>query len=214
MTLPAAEIFKAYDIRGIVDKTLTADAVRAIGHALGSEAVLRKQKAIAVGRDGRASSQALEAALVDGLTSSGIDAVRIGLGPTPMLYFAEAELDVDGGIMITGSHNPANYNGFKMVMFGNAFFGQDIQKLGAMAAEGDWVEGRGSVSDEQVLDLYVERLMQNFDGRGFRIGWDAGNGAAEVGLPADAGTAREDTPDQPAVHEQHEHRDDHLRWAP
>jgi phosphomannomutase len=94
-----------------------------------------------------------------------------------MLYFAEAELEVDGGIMITGSHNPANYNGFKMVFFGGAFFGQDIQKLGRMAADADWEEGEGSVSDFDIMDMYVDRLLQDFDGQAFRIAWDAGNGA-------------------------------------
>src|SRR3546814_12716880 len=95
-----------------------------------------------------------------------------------MLYYAEAELEVDGGIMITGSHNPAHYNGFKMVMFGDAFFGEDIQKLGAMATAGDWEDDEGTVSDDDSLVLYVDRLLQNFDGGAFRIGWDTGNGAA------------------------------------
>jgi phosphomannomutase len=95
-----------------------------------------------------------------------------------MLYFAEAELEVDGGIQITGSHNPGHYNGFKMVFFHTAFFGQDIQKLGRMAAEGDWEEGSGNVADADIEELYVERLLQNFDGKPYRIGWDAGNGAA------------------------------------
>jgi phosphomannomutase len=99
-----------------------------------------------------------------------------------MLYFAEAELDVDGGIMITGSHNPADYNGFKMVFFGRAFFGADIKTLGVMAAAGDWESGAGQVTDESVIDLYVDRLMQGFDGGAYRIGWDAGNGAAGPAL--------------------------------
>ncbi len=121
----------------------------------------------------------LERALIAGLIESGCDAVRIGLGPTPMLYYAEAVLEVDGGIMITGSHNPANYNGFKMVLQHSAFFGADIQKLGAMAAEGDWEHGpEGSVGEADITDLYVERLLQDFDGQPFRIGWDAGNGSA------------------------------------
>jgi len=104
--------------------------------------------------------------------------VKVGLGPTPMLYFAAAELDVAGGVMITGSHNPADYNGFKMTLGGNAFFGADIQKVGAMAAAGDWEEGEGTVSEESILDRYVDRLLKGFDGAAYRIGWDAGNGAA------------------------------------
>jgi phosphomannomutase len=120
----------------------------------------------------------LEAELVRGLAASGVDVVRIGLGPTPMLYYAEAELEVDAGIQITGSHNPGNYNGFKMVLGHRAFFGQDIQTLGRMAAEGDWEEGEGNVGDADVVDMYVDRLLQDFDGAAFRIGWDNGNGAA------------------------------------
>ncbi|MBA3675960.1 MAG: phosphomannomutase/phosphoglucomutase [Sphingosinicella sp.] len=169
---------REYDIRGIVGKTLSEADAYAIGRGF---ATLVKRGAggrVAVGFDGRESSPILENALIRGLNESGCDVVRVGLGPTPMLYYAEAVLDVDGGIMITGSHNPANYNGFKMVMFGSAFFGQDIQKLGAMAAAGDWDEGSGGSSDEDMMDRYVTRLLQNFDGSGFRIGWDAGNGAA------------------------------------
>jgi phosphomannomutase len=169
---------REYDIRGIVGETLGEADAYAVGRTFGTLVRRGGGGSVAVGRDGRLSSPALEAALVRGLTESGIDAVRIGLGPTPMCYFAEAELDVDGAIQITGSHNPGNYNGFKMVMFGVAFFGQDIQKLGRMAAEGDWERGAGSVRDEDVRDRYVNRLLRDFDGKAFRIGWDAGNGAA------------------------------------
>jgi len=169
---------REYDVRGIVGQTLGEADAYALGRSFGTLVRRGHGTSVAVGRDGRESSPRLEEALVRGLTEAGIDVVRIGLGPTPMLYFAEAELDVDGGIMITGSHNPANYNGFKMVMFGGPFFGQDIQKLGAMAASGDWEEGSGSVRDEEVMDRYVDRLMRNFDGDGFRVAWDAGNGAA------------------------------------
>jgi phosphomannomutase len=172
-----ATSLREYDIRGIVGETLGEADAYAVGRTFAT--LLRRDGGtrVAVGKDGRVSSVAMEADLVRGLTESGIDVVRIGLGPTPMLYFAEAELEVDGGIMITGSHNPANYNGFKMVFFGGAFFGQDIQKLGRMAAEGDWEEGEGSVSDFDIMDMYVDRLVQDFDGQAFRIAWDAGNGA-------------------------------------
>jgi phosphomannomutase len=169
---------REYDIRGIVGETLGEEDAFAVGRSFATLVRRGGGTRVAVGRDGRESSERLEAALIRGLNASGVDAVRVGLGPTPMLYYAEAELDVDGGIMITGSHNPAHYNGFKMVLFGRAFFGDDIKKLGAMAEEGDWFEGRGGVSDADVIDAYVERLMQKFDGRPFRIGWDAGNGAA------------------------------------
>ena len=129
---------REYDIRGVVGKTLGEADAYALGRSFGTLVRRAGGTKVAVGRDGRESSSAMEAALVRGLTESGADAVRVGLGPTPMLYYAAAELGVDGGIMITGSHNPADYNGFKMVLGGNAFFGADIQKVGGMAAEGDW----------------------------------------------------------------------------
>jgi phosphomannomutase len=143
---------------------------------------------IAIGYDGRLSSPMLEEALVRGVNDSGIDAVRIGLGPTPMLYYAEAVLeDVDGGIEITGSHNPANYNGFKMVFQGRPFFGADIVQLGTMAAAGDWADGRadgtkGTSEQRNIMDQYLARLVESYQGtapaKPYRIGWDAGNGAA------------------------------------
>jgi phosphomannomutase len=173
---------REYDIRGIVGKTLGPDDAYAVGRSFGTLARRAGGSAVAVGRDGRESSPAFEDALVRGLNDSGVDAVRIGLGPTPMLYYAETMLDVDGGIMITGSHNPADYNGFKMVLGGRAFFGADIQGLGRMAAAGDWDEGSGSASDADMLDRYVDRLLEGFDGGAFRIGWDAGNGAAGPAL--------------------------------
>jgi phosphomannomutase len=168
---------REYDIRGIVGETLATEDAEAVGRSFGT--VLRRAGGtrIAVGRDGRESTPALEEGLIRGLTRAGVDVVRIGLGPTPMLYFAEAELEVDGGIMITGSHNPGHYNGFKMVLQHGAFFGEQIQKLGRMAEAGDWEEGEGEVSEVEVMDRYVERLLQDFDGGAFRIGWDCGNGA-------------------------------------
>ena len=171
-------VLREYDIRGIVGTTLGEADAYALGRSFGT--LVRRSGAcrVAVGRDGRDSSPALEAELVRGLTESGADVVRVGIGPTPMLYFAEAELDVGGGIMITGSHNPAEYNGFKMVLGHAAFFGEAIQQVGRMAAAGDWNTGRGEVTDQAVLERYVERLLKGFDGGAFRIGWDAGNGAA------------------------------------
>jgi phosphomannomutase len=168
---------REYDIRGIVGETLAEGDAEAVGRTFGTIVRRAGGTKVAVGRDGRESSQAFEQALVSGLTASGIDVVRIGLGPTPMLYFAEAELGVDGGIMITGSHNPASYNGFKMVHRHGAFFGEDIQRLGRMAADSDWETGEGRTSDEDVMDRYVDRLLEDYDGGAFRIGWDAGNGA-------------------------------------
>lgn len=170
---------REYDIRGIIGETVGEDDARAIGRGFGTLIGRAGGKRVVIGYDGRESSPMLEAALVEGLNASGIDAVRIGQGPTPMLYYAEASLDdVDGGIEITGSHNPANYNGFKMVFMGRPFFGEDIQKLGAMAAAGDWDEGAGSAESLDVIDAYVDRLIEGFTGGEYRIGWDAGNGAA------------------------------------
>lgn len=169
---------REYDIRGIVGKTLGPDDARAIGR--GFATLLRRAGGtrVAVSRDGRVSSPVLEAALIEGLTASGCDVVRIGLGATPMLYYAEAILEVDGGIQITGSHNPGDYNGFKMVFQHRPFFGADIQTLGKMAAEGDWEDGEGTVSDADILDDYVGRLLAGYAGGTFRIGWDCGNGAS------------------------------------
>ena len=176
-SLPPTSL-REYDIRGVYGETLAEPDARAVGRTFGTLVRRDGGGRVAVGRDGRESSPGLEAALIEGLTASGVDVVRIGLGPTPMLYYAEAELPVDGGIMVTGSHNPGHYNGFKMVLRHGAFFGERIQALGRMAAAGDWEQGAGAVSDEDVMARYVDRLVQGFDGSAFRIGWDCGNGAA------------------------------------
>lgn len=184
-----ATVLREYDIRGIIGETLgTADAY-AIGR--GFATLLRQAggSKVAVGYDGRLSSPELEEAVVAGLNASGCDAVRIGMGPTPMLYYAEASAeDVHGGIQITGSHNPANYNGFKMVFQGRPFFGADIQELGRIAAAGAWLDGNGTHERREVLTAYVARLVEGLAGIDFarlsnlRIGWDAGNGAAGPAL--------------------------------
>lgn len=182
-------VLREYDIRGIVGQTLGPDDARAIGR--GFATLLRRAGGtkVAVGYDGRISSPVLEQALVEGLNASGVDVARVGMGPTPMLYYAEASApDVQGGIQITGSHNPADYNGFKMVFLGRPFFGEDIQTLGRMAAQGDWTEGAGSFEHREILGAYVDRLVQGLAGigedrlAGLRIGWDAGNGAAGPAL--------------------------------
>ena len=172
-------ILREYDIRGIIDETLSDADAYAIGRSFGTCLIRAGGKTAAVGYDGRVSSPILEKALVRGLTECGVDVVRIGMGPTPMLYYAEAALDtIDGGIEITGSHNPANYNGFKMVLQGRPFFGADIVQIGEMAAAGDWVDGHGMASEHDIIDEYVARLMQAAPEKAFRIGWDTGNGAA------------------------------------
>ena len=168
---------REYDIRGIVGKTLGTEDAYAIGRGFATNVRRAGGTRVAVGWDGRVSSPSLTEALVRGLTESGVDVVRIGIGPTPMLYFAEATLEVDGAIQITGSHNPAEYNGFKMVLQHGPFFGERIQALGTMAEEGDWDEGTGEVTDYDIEDLYVDRLMAGYSGGAFCIGWDNGNGA-------------------------------------
>ncbi len=175
-------ILREYDVRGIVGDTLSEADARALGRSYGALAVAEGATRIAVGRDGRTHSPEMEDALIDGLTASGLDVVRIGMGPSPMLYFATATLGVDGGIQVTGSHNPADYNGFKMLLNGRSVFGEEIQALGRRAAAADWAHGEGSVTDADVLDDYVARLVEDFEGGEFRVGWDAGNGAAGPAL--------------------------------
>ena len=171
-------ILREYDIRGTVGTTLHPADAHAIGRAFATRVRAAGGRRVAVGYDGRTHSPALEAALVAGLAASGVDVVRIGLGPTPMLYFAEATLEVDGGIQVTGSHNPREDNGFKLVLRRDSFFGDDIQDLARIAAAGAWSEGAGTVTDADVRALYVGRLMAGYAGGTFRIAWDAGNGAA------------------------------------
>ncbi len=169
---------REYDIRGIIGETLGEADAYAIGRSFGTRIARSGGSKVAVGYDGRTSSPGLEAALVDGLNASGIEALRIGLGPTPMLYYAVNELACDGGVMITGSHNPPNYNGFKMMLGQGPFFGADIQELGRMAAAGDWDDGAGTSREVAIMDRYVERLLKNFAGSAFTIAWDCGNGVA------------------------------------
>ena len=176
-------ILREYDIRGVVGRDLGPADAYALGRCFAT--VLRRAggQKVAVGYDGRLSSPMLEAALVEGLTASGADVVRVGLGPTPMLYYAEASADdVDGAIQITGSHNPVDHNGFKLVLGSRPFFGPDIVRLGEMAAAADWDEGAGGVERREVLEAYVARIAEGIAGveglSDLRIGWDAGNGAA------------------------------------
>jgi phosphomannomutase len=171
-------ILREYDIRGIVGDTLTERDAYALGRTYAALARDEGANRIAVGRDGRTHSGMLEAALIRGLTEGGIDVMQIGMGPSPMLYFATYYLDVDGGIQVTGSHNPADYNGFKLLLKGRSVFGAEIQGIGRRSAAGDWTDGNGTVEDIDIRESYVNRLLEGFSGKPFRIGWDAGNGAA------------------------------------
>ncbi len=183
-TMLHPSIFREYDIRGVVGDTLTVDGVRAIGTAFAHRLTAAGGRRVAVGRDGRLTSPELEAALVDGLTRGGADVVRVGLGPTPMLYFATKHLDADGGMMITGSHNPSDYNGIKMTFMGRPFFGSDIQALAQAAAVAEPAGQTGRVEEQPVAEAYVDRLCQDFRGApALSIAWDPGNGAAAAVLP-------------------------------
>src|SRR5438067_2356045 len=175
-------ILREYDIRGIVGDTLNEADAYALGRTFAARALDEGAKRIAVGRDGRTHSGMLEAALVRGLTEGGVDAVLTGVGPSPMLYFATHTLDVDGGIQVTGSHNPADYNGFKLLLNRRSVFGAEIQAIGRSAAAGEWTQGNGETEEVHVREAYVDRLVQDFSGKAFRVGWDAGNGAAGPGL--------------------------------
>jgi len=171
-------ILREYDVRGVVGTTLHEADAYAIGRGFATCVRHAGGTSVAVGYDGRLSSPMLEAALVAGLVASGVDVVRIGLGSTPMLYYAEAHLGVDGGIQITGSHNPADQNGFKFVLRHAPFFGAELQHLATLAKTGDWSDGAGAVSEIDILDAYVDRLMSGHAGGAYRIGWDTGNGAS------------------------------------
>ena len=177
-------IIREYDIRGIVGKTLHSEDALALGKAFGSMVARAGGKRIVVGFDGRTHSPAFEEALVNGLVSTGAQVERIGLGPTPMLYFAAAHTKADAGIMVTGSHNPSDQNGFKMLIAkhligGGPVYGEAIKKLATIAAANDFVSGAGSVSAVDVRELYVARMLQDYQGaKPLNVVWDCGNGAA------------------------------------
>ena len=175
----APQILREYDIRGTVGETLSEDDAYALGRSYGAILQARDGRLVCVGYDGRLSSPALEARLVDGLCASGMRVMRIGLGPTPALYFAARAMAADGGIMVTGSHNPPDHNGFKMMLGAGPFWGDDIQKLGDIAARGAWTDGEGDAQPVALLETYVARLRTDYAAtRGLKVAWDAGNGAA------------------------------------
>jgi len=183
-------ILREYDIRGVVGKTLSAADARAIGRAYAITLAGAGGNRLAIGYDGRLTSPELEAALVDGVISEGADVVRIGRGPTPMLYYAAATLGVDGGIMVTGSHNPPDYNGFKFVFQGKSFYGAQIQRLGETALElGSPQRAQGRIQEHSIREDYIARLARDYNGdRPLIVAWDPGNGA--TGEVVQALTAR------------------------
>ncbi len=173
------EIFKAYDIRGIVGKTLTAEIVEAIGHAIGSEAIARGQHTIAIGRDGRLSGPEFIKALARGIQKSGINVIDVGRVATPMVYFAAFHLNTHCGVMITGSHNPPDYNGLKMVLAGETLSGETIQSLRTRAETGDLVHGSGSYEQRDISADYLASIVSHIKlARPMRITVDCGNGVA------------------------------------
>lgn len=178
-TVPAS-IFRAYDIRGIVDDTLTEASVEAIGRAIGSEAAARGEATVVVARDGRLSGPRLQDALVRGLTAAGRDVIDIGMVPTPVLYFATHALDgTASGVMVTGSHNPPDYNGFKIVLAGETLSGDAITALHTRIVEGDLTEGEGRVRQVDVRDAYLARILADVRlERPLKAVVDCGNGVA------------------------------------
>jgi phosphomannomutase/phosphoglucomutase len=176
-------VFREYDIRGIVEHDLPPDVVERIGRAYATLARARGVRTITVGRDGRLTSPALRNYLVAGLTGSGVNVVDLGLCATPLLYFSLFSCDVDGGIMITGSHNAAEYNGFKMCVGREALYGADIQQLRKIYESGEFASGSGTVLEQPIIPEYLKFLQERFsslNARGLRVVIDCGNGAASL----------------------------------
>ncbi len=171
-------VLREYDVRGIVGETVGESDALALGRAIGTTVHRNGGKFICVGYDGRLSSPSLSEKLVEGVLSTGIDVRLVGLGPTPMLYYSVFELDADGGVMITGSHNPPNYNGFKIMMGKKPCFGEAIQNLGRLANNGDFEIGKGELKEVDIFDRYLTRLLRDVDFGDFKIVWDPANGAA------------------------------------
>jgi phosphomannomutase/phosphoglucomutase len=183
-TLPAS-IFKAYDIRGIVGKTLTPAIVETLGRGLGRLALKQGQRACAVGRDGRLSGPELSAALIRGLLATGLDVIELGRVTTPMTYFAAHHLGCGSAVMITGSHNPPDYNGLKIVIAGDTLSGAAIQALKALCEKGEFATGKGTLSSADVADAYIGRIAGDIRlKRKMKIAVDCGNGAAGGIAPA------------------------------
>ena len=174
-------IFRAYDIRGIVDESLTEESARLIGKSIGSECVEQKQATVCVGRDGRLSSPHLSQALISGILSTGTDVINIGVVATPMLYFSNFKLNTHTGVMITGSHNPSNYNGFKTVINKKTLSSNDIQNLLIRIQKKKFFVGQGKEFNEDIKADYLEAILKNVNlNRSMKIAVDCGNGAAGV----------------------------------
>lgn len=178
-------LLREYDIRGVIDETLFEADARALGRAFGTRIIENGGASVAIGRDGRHSSPAMEQALCDGLAAAGLMVHRIGGCPTPGLYFAVHHLQAGGGVMVTGSHNPPNYNGFKMMLGTGPFFGADIQGIGELASGGAYASGDGGETESDIFEAYIIRLLNGMrDGRPLTVVWDCGNGAAGPAVEA------------------------------
>ncbi len=178
------EIFKAYDIRGIVGKTLTAEIVEAIGHAIGSEAIARKQSEIVIGRDGRLSGPELAEALARGIQKSGINVIDLGMVATPMTYYGAYQLHANSAVMVTGSHNPPDYNGLKMVLGGETLSGESIQGLRMRIEQGNFSHGNGLYRQHDIAGEYIRRIADDIRlARPMKIIVDCGNGVPGAFAP-------------------------------
>ena len=179
------EIFKAYDIRGIVDRTLTNDLVEQIGRALGTEAQEQGVDTAVIGRDGRLSGPTLSASLAKGFLSTGCNVIEIGQVPTPALYFATKEFQTGTGVQVTGSHNPPDYNGLKMMINGTTLSGELIQKIKQRVIDRDFVSGEGRYEKRQVLDTYCDRIVSDVSlARPLKVVVDCGNGVGGAVAPS------------------------------
>ena len=181
MTSITEDIFRAYDIRGIVETALTPNAVQQIGQAFASEALAQNQKTVVIGRDGRLSSPELAQRLSQGLREGGCNVIDVGMVPTPVLYYATHQLKTGTGIMVTGSHNPPQYNGLKMLIAGNTLHGNDIKSLYQRIIEGNVSTGTGTHSDKNVVPDYLDTIINDIKlEKPLNIAVDCGNGVAGV----------------------------------
>jgi phosphomannomutase/phosphoglucomutase len=175
------QIFREYDIRGVVDKDLTPDVVKRLGQGFGTHMSKLGRLNLAVGRDGRLSSKTFIEALIEGLISTGCEVVDIGLCPTPVYYFSIFHLDKDGGMMVTGSHNPPEFNGFKVSVGKSTIFGEEIQDLARLIEKGEFITGKGNLSDIEIIGPYQDYIKKNIQlEKKMRVVIDAGNGTAGV----------------------------------
>ena len=175
------QIFREYDIRGVVNKDLTPDIVKTLGQGFGTHMAQSGRRDLVVCRDGRLSSKAFAEALIEGLLSTGCNVVNIGLCPTPVYYFSVFHLDKEGGMVVTGSHNPPEFNGFKVSVGKSTIFGKEIQNLRRLIEKGEFVKGKGNLSEEEIIQPYQEYIKKNIRvKKKMKVVIDAGNGTGGV----------------------------------